>query len=112
MEQYAKEILRRALKPRQYAGVVTQGIDDVWGLDLGDMSAWAADNDGYKYIFVAIDCFSRYAWPVPLKTKTTEATWAALELALETARPKQVWVDRGTEFYNALWTRAILPDWA
>jgi hypothetical protein len=37
---------------------------------LVDMQPLSKDNDGIKYLLVAIDVFSRYAWVEPLKNKT------------------------------------------
>ena len=36
-------------------------------MDLQGLSRW---NGGYKYLLTCIDIFSKYAWVVPLKTKT------------------------------------------
>ena len=35
------------------------------------MSAYADENDGYKYLLVVIDIFSHYAWVEPIKDKTS-----------------------------------------
>src|SRR5207249_343200 len=44
-------------------------IDHQWQADLCDMRKYADDNNGYKYLLTVIDCFSKYAWAVPLKSK-------------------------------------------
>ena len=33
------------------------------------MQEWKGVNKGYRYILNVIDCFSKYAWSVPLKDK-------------------------------------------
>jgi hypothetical protein len=48
------------------------GIDQQWQMDLADMQKF---NNGYHYLLVCIDVFSKYAymhqaWVVPLKNKT------------------------------------------
>jgi len=45
-------------------------IDDVWELDLADLSSLSKYTDKYKYLLNVIDIFSRYAWSVPLMDKT------------------------------------------
>ncbi len=50
--------------------VVSAGIDDLWMADLIDMVKFAPFNDGYKYILLVIDTFSKYVWLRPLKSKT------------------------------------------
>src|SRR5277367_5421641 len=55
------------------------GMDHQWQMDLVDMQAYAADNDGYKYILTVIDMFSRYAWAVAIKSKSPKDVKPAFE---------------------------------
>ena len=64
--------------------VIVGGIDELWQMDLADMQAIATDNDGYRYLLVCIDVFSKFVWVIPLKTKTGPA----------------LVTDQGTEFFN------------
>ena len=73
---------------------------DLWQIDLLDMQKYSKENDGYRYICVIIDCFSRYVWVKPLKNKTGKATVKALALLLMNERPKLIQADQGTEFFN------------
>ena len=43
--------------------------DNIWGLDLTDMSKLNKCSKGIKYILCAIDLFSKYTWVVPSKDK-------------------------------------------
>ena len=45
-------------------------IDDVWEMDLADISSLTKYKDRYKYLLNIIDIFSRYAWSFLLKDKT------------------------------------------
>ena len=47
-------------------------IDDIWAADLVELQEWKNVNNGYRYILNAIDCFSKYAWSVPLKDENVE----------------------------------------
>ena len=49
-----------------------------------------------------MDCFSEYAWSVPLKDKKGETVLDAFKYIVETSRrkPMYIWVDEGKEFYN------------
>ena len=38
-------------------------------IDVVDMSTKASENEGFRYGFVGIDNFTKYAWVVPIKTK-------------------------------------------
>ena len=53
-------------------------IDDVWEMDLADLSSLSKYNEKYRYLLNVIDIFSRYAWSVPLKDKTSTSIKAAL----------------------------------
>ena len=104
-----KELHKRALKPDKRRMVITKGIDDVWATDLIDVSNKAADNDGFKYVMVVIDCFSRYAWTEPMKGKTAKDSWAAFDSILKRVghTPLRLWADRGGEYYSALWKQHL-----
>ena len=81
--------------------VIVGGIDELWQMDLADMQAMAAENDGYRYLLVCIDVFSKYVWVIPLKTKTGPALVTAFKKILESGRkPQKIQTDQGTEFFN------------
>lgn len=104
MEEYAAEVTSPARRPAHYPKVVAADVDDIWGLDLADMSEWHESNDGNKFILVIVDVFSRYAWCVPMLNKTAAVAWTALSRVLSDHRVNKIWVDQGTEFYNKIWT--------
>ena len=81
--------------------VIVGGIDELWQMDLADMQTIAAENDGYRYLLVCIDVFSKYVWVIPLKTKTGAALVTAFKKILESGRkPQKIQTDQGTEFFN------------
>ena len=47
-----------------------------------------------------IDIFSKYGWIVPLKTKAGIEVAKALKSIFNDHKPRLLWVDKGTEFYN------------
>jgi len=77
--------------------------DEIWSMDLVDMSEWKSDNDGEKYMLTVVDVFSRFAWARPMLTKSANDTFAAfIDIVDSTKRqPKKIWVDQGAEFYNS-----------
>ena len=93
-------------KPRrvrfQRRRVHVKGIDLIWSADLVEMSAFSKDNHGVKYLLTIIDVFSKYAWVMPLKTKTGKDITKAFDYIIEGSgrKPSRLWVDKGTEFYN------------
>lgn len=78
--------------------VIVSAIDDVWGIDLVDMSKKA--DGGYKYILVVMDILSRYGWAVPLTSKSSRETGDALKKIMKTSgrNPRRIWADMGGEF--------------
>ena len=53
-----------------------------WSADLIDMKEFSKDNKGYNYLFNVIDIFSKFAWSIPLKTKTGPEFTKAFETIL------------------------------
>jgi hypothetical protein len=80
--------------------VITAGIDQQWQADLCDMSSLAKANNNYKYILTVIDIFSKYAWAVPVKTKTGLEITNAFEKIFKNRQPRKLQTDKGTEFIN------------
>ena len=82
--------------------VFVRNVDDVWAADLVDMKSLSSDNDGYNYILMVIDVFSKFGWARAIKTKSGKACKEALESIFEESKkyPKKIWADHGTEFYN------------
>ncbi len=81
--------------------VIVGGIDELWQMDLADMQPLAKENNGYRYLLVCIDVFSKFAWIVPLKTKTGPALVEAFKVILKSERkPQKIQTDQGTEFFN------------
>ena len=49
--------------------VIVYGINDQWDTDLMDMADLAKENDGVKFVLVAIDVLSRQAQALPQDTR-------------------------------------------
>ena len=73
------------------------------------MQSLSKYNKGCKYLLCAIDMFSKYAWVVPIKNKkgiTIVNAFKKIILGGSEAeskgrrKPKKIWVDQGSEFYN------------
>lgn len=63
-------------------------------------------NKGYRYILTVIDVFSRYAWAVPLKTKSAPEVAGAFSKIFKSLTthqlPRYIQTDQGKEFYNKI----------
>src|SRR3989441_1709806 len=77
------------------------GIDHLWQIDLVDLTSLAIHNDRFKFLLTCIDCFSRYAWAVPLKNKRADSVTEAFASLIDDRRPTYVQSDKGSEFLNS-----------
>jgi transposase InsO family protein len=77
-------------------------IDDLWETDLMEFQTLADYNDGYKYVLVVIDVFSKYAWTVCLKNKKAAEIVSAFKVIFDstTRRPFRIQSDKGGEYNN------------
>ena len=76
--------------------------DNIWGVDLADMQLVSKYSKGIRYLLCAINLFSKYAFPVPLKDKKGTTIVNAFQSILDSSKrkPNKIWVDQGSEFYN------------
>ena len=72
---------------------------DTWSADFVDMQAISKCNVGIKYVLNVIDVFSKYAWSTPIRDQIGKPIVETFEAILK-ERPRNLWVDRGCEFYK------------
>ena len=67
------------------------------------MQLLSRHNKGIRFLLCVIDLFSKYAWVVPLKDKKGISVVTAFQSILKQSnrKPNKIWVDKGSEFYNA-----------
>lgn len=77
--------------------IVSAGKDDLWMADLIDMVKYASWNDGFNYILLIIDTFSKCVWLQPHKYKTGDEVAKALQDIFNKygSTPAKLWTDRG-----------------
>lgn len=69
-KQVVEEIRKQKRINFKRQRVIIKGLNDLFQADLVDMKEYARESKGFYYILIVIDCFSKYVWVVPLKTKT------------------------------------------
>ena len=89
--------IKRKFKKRR---VIVRGIDEIWAADLADMTALSNENEGYRFLLLVIDTFSKYGWIIPLMDKKGETVADALKDIFKKRKPGKLWTDKGREFYN------------
>jgi hypothetical protein len=80
--------------------VIIPFIDHTWQLDLMDVQKISDENDMYRYLLAAIDCFSKKARVIKMKNKTGKSTVEAFNEILNTSnrKPIKILVDNGQSF--------------
>ena len=101
--QLANELHRQIIRKFKRRNVYSSFRDNIWGVDLTDMQSLCKYNKVIRYLFCAIDLFSKYALVVPLKDKRGITIVNAFQkITSRGCNPNKIWVDQGGEFYNYL----------
>ena len=110
LQEQATYTLHKPIR-RKFSRSRTQveGIDHQWQADLADVSHLATYNRGYKYLFCVIDVFSKFAWVVPLTSKSSSELVRALKVVLKQSgrHPLRWQTDKGTEFLNQAFQKEL-----
>ena len=94
--------------PRRRVLVFSTG--ELFQVDLMDFQALSTSNNGFRFVLVGIDAFSKFAWAVPLKRKTAEEVLRGLQDIVQDIKPIKIQCDRGLEFFNQrieTWLKSI-----
>ena len=90
--------------------VIVEGIDDQFDADLASLIDYSETNDGYKYLLVVIDIFSRYAWVQPLKDKSAVEIVKAFDKIISEGRiPKRLRTDAAKDFTSEKFQKYVNP---
>ena len=85
-------------KPKIYSPIYVWEKDELWEMDTAvfNNEVYINKNDGFKYLLVIIDVFTKWVSCIPLKTSTTKNTIKCLEKVFqETKRkPQKIYTDR------------------
>lgn len=84
--------------------VIVRGYDDLWQADVIEMRPYVRRNKGYNYILTVIDVLSKYAWALPLKSKSGSEIASALSkiFCKDVRCPRNLQTNKGKEFYNTI----------
>jgi len=100
-EQDTYTMFRQAKRKFPRLRILVDSKDEQWQADLMDMTWFMDGNDNVRYLLVAVDLFSRYAWVRCLKNKDGKSVSSAFEDILSEGRkPEKLQTDQGKEFLN------------
>ena len=97
-DELYKAIIRISKKRRVYSSFK----DNIWGADLAYMQLISKYNKDIRFALCVIDICSKHACAIPLKNKkgaTTINTFQSILDSLE-RKPKEIWLDQGSELYK------------
>lgn len=98
--QIVEEIHRPARLNFKRRRTIVKGLDELWQADLIEFQDLAKENKGYRYALIVIDCFSKFVWSVPLKSKSADdVTNGMYDILQGNRKPKLLQTDHGKEFY-------------
>ena len=89
--------------------VIVSGPNQQLQIDLKDVSRYASDNDGVRFLLCAIDVFSKKAYVYPMMNKTAKESEKALLSILENLEEpvEAIQADKGSEFYNSSYKKLL-----
>ena len=101
-EILAEELHKPIIKIFKRRKVYSSFKDNIWGIDLADISLISKSNKGTNHLLCVIDLFSRYSWGIPLKNKKGDSIVEGFKKILNNSnrKPNKIWADNGKEFYN------------
>ena len=98
-DQESYSLTRGARRKYNRARVIVNGINSQVDMDLMDIVDLAKQNDGYQYLLVCINIFSRFARCVPVKTKKGKDVLQGLKTIFKDGiKVNMIRTDRGMEF--------------
>ena len=100
-EQETYTLHKQSRKKFKRNRVVVSEIDQQWDSDLAFMLDFQEHNNGMKYIFLAIDIFSRYVWTEAISDKKPKTIIQVFKnIFSEGRKPQKIRTDHGGEFKN------------
>ena len=105
-QQLAKEVFNPRITKFRRERIIPLYKDETWSADLTDKSSLSKYNNNYKFILTVVDIFTKYAWAIPLKSKSGLSITNGFKIVLsehpqggsKPRKPEKLWVDRGSSF--------------
>ena len=85
--------------------IIYNHIDEIYSIDLADMIDYKISNkQGFRYILVIRDNFSKNLWARPLKNKNSQTVTSQFSNFLSSSKqsPAKIESDRGKEWYISI----------
>jgi transposase InsO family protein len=89
---------------------IALGINDLWQIDIVDLSSLARSNDNNRYLLTCIDVLSKVARVAVLRTKSATEVTAAFKGFIEDQKCTLLQSDKGKEFVNATFQQMLASN--
>jgi hypothetical protein len=96
-EQVVGEVFKK-LQKKKNGMIFSLYPDMIYQLDLVDMSKYDDTNEGFKWIAMIVDVYSRYLWAFPVKNKEARTMTEALKGFFDKHTPHELMTDKGGEY--------------
>ena len=93
--------IRKRKFPRRK--IITRFPFELFQADLIEYPKYKYQNNRFVYCLIIIDCFTKFVWVKPMKTKTAEETAKAFDSIFKDfdEHPVNLMTDSGLEFFNS-----------
>lgn len=100
---------REYKKPKHRNPYYVYFLRQQWQIDLIDLQKYSKDNNGFKFVLVCVDLFSRKCFARLLKNKSAKVVVDALKSIFNDldSLPKSIFSDHGSELKNKLMNKYL-----
>ena len=106
-KQETSQLFKKQPKIKHYYPIMAEYKNEKLQIDLMDLSDISTTNKGYKYLLIAVDVYSRMAYAISLKNKTTDTVFEAIKTIVDETKPSIIISDLGSEFINIKYKQLI-----
>ena len=109
-KQLSYQLLKESKNLKKNMGHITAfRINEIWQIDIYDLSRYETSNKGYKYMFACLDVFTRFAYIIPLKNKDIISTTKALKeiISYNKSGPNLIISDNDSSFLGEIFQRQL-----
>ena len=109
-EQTASQTFKEKRKSKPKGHIVANIVNELWQMDIFDLSRYEKNNDGFRYLLACVDVFSRKAYVKPMKNKDTSTVIDAFtNIIIHKTGPqiRSILADQDPAWTNSTWLTFI-----
>ena len=111
--ELAYQLLKETKNLKTNGGHLTAyRINEIWQIDIYDVSRYEKSNKGFKYMFAVVDVFTRFGYIIPLKNKDITSTTQALKeiIAMNKTGPNLIISDNDSSFMGEMFQKLLTSN--